>query len=316
MYAVQTVLHSLTASVLVYCALLAWDLKSPRVKQQFYFMVIFLPVISFPFYQVISPARGDVYFRLGSLLDSNKWFLLEIWGSIPLSVILMILPALTSAVFIIQEFVPIVLHLFTQMRGYDESDDEAIEDSISLKVSDALNGLPLNEDAVEILNDDDLILFSSTGLNPKIHISTGLVESFTLDHLQAAFAHEIGHIRRSRKPALLLAYILRALMFYNPIAMIEFRKVAQEEEKVCDDIAVAMTGKPEALAEAVDMLRPETGPVRDIGGIATAIENHGHDILMKNRILSIRHRHQDEAHWGIPYFITLILIIALNYFIV
>ncbi len=322
MYAVQTVLHSLIASVIAYCALLAWDVKTPQVKQRFFFMVIFLPVISFPLYQLIFPRRGDVYFRLESLLDSNKWFLMNLSGVTPVLAVFIVVLALTSLIFIIQELVPIALNLLKQAHEADETEDEELEESVVLKVSKAVAGLPINENFVEILNDDDLVLFSSTGLNPKIYASTGLITSFGLDHLQAAFAHEIGHIQRSRKPVLLFAYLLRMLMFYNPIAMIEFRKLAQEEEKVCDDIAIALTGKPEALAEAIDMLRPETEgnkTVTDskvVEGIVLAIEDHSHDALLKSRGFRIRHSHNDNPDWGIPYLVTLVLIICLNYFIV
>jgi Zn-dependent protease with chaperone function len=322
MYAIQTVLHSLIASLISYCALLAWDFKTPHVKQRFFFMVIFLPVISFPLYQMLYPQRGDVYFRLDSLLDSNKWFLMDISGIAPVLALFVVILALTSIVFVVQELVPIALNLLNQPRGGDESDDDEVEEAVVLKVSEALTGLPLNENSVEIISDDDLVLFSSTGFNPKIYVSTGLITSFSHDHLQAAFAHEIGHIQRSRKPVLLFAYILRVLMFYNPIAMIEFRKLAQEEEKVCDDIAIALTGKPEALAEAIDMLRPATeGPKagtnsKGVEGVVMAIEDHSHDALLKSRGFRIRHSLDDNPDWGIPYLVTLVLIICLNYFIV
>jgi len=322
MYAVQTILHSFIASVISYCALLAWDVKTPKVKQRFFFMVIFMPVISFPLYQMIFPRRGDVYFRLESLLDSNKWFLIDLSGFAPVLAAFIVVLALTSIIFIIQELVPIALNLLKQTRGGDETEDLDVDETAVLKVSKALAGLPIDENSVEILNDDDLVLFSSTGLNPKIYASTGLITSFSLDHLEAAFAHEIGHIQRSRKPVLLFAYLLRMLMFYNPIAMIEFRKLAQEEEKVCDDIAIALTGKPVALAEAIDMLRPETGGYKTssdskgVEGIVVAIEDHSHDALLKSRGFRIRHIHHDNPDWGIPYFVALALIICLNYFVV
>lgn len=320
MYAVQTILHSLIASVISYCALLAWDVKTPHIKQRFFFMVIFLPVISFPLCQMISPRRGDVYFRLESLLDSNKWFLMDLSGVSPVLAVFIAVLALTTIVFIIQELVPIVLNLIKQTHAADET--EEVEEAIVLKVSKTLDDLPVSENSVEILNDDDLVLFSSTGLKPKIYVSTGLITSFSPDHLQAAFAHEIGHIQRSRKPVLLFAYLLRVLMFYNPIAMIEFRKLAQEEEKVCDDIAIALTGKPEALAEAIDMLRPETKgckaatDLKGVEGIVNSIEDHSHDALLKSRGFRIRHSHQDNPDWGIPYLVTLVLIICLNFFVV
>jgi Zn-dependent protease with chaperone function len=324
MYAVQSVLHSLVASVLVECAFIAGDIRTPRVKQRFRLLVIFLPVASFPFYQLISPDRGNMYFRLESLLDSNKWFLLELWGFIPLFMVFASVLVLASLIFLIQEFLPMIFNMLEQMRGDTGATADAseeVDEAAVQKVSTALEGLPFDVNAVEILNDPDPELFSSTGLNPRIFISTGLIKSFSAEHLQAAFAHEIGHIQRSRRPFLILAYILRVLMFYNPIAMIEFRKLAHEEEKVCDDIAVALTGKPGALFEAVEMLRPApeeydfgaaSGGVR---GITTALEQYSNNMLLKSRASRLGHN-SDDSLWGVFYVTTLALILGINYFIV
>ena len=322
MYVVQTVLHSAIASVFVDCAFIAWDIRTPHVKQRFRFMVIFLPLLSFPLYQFIFPRRGDAYFRLEGLLDSSKWFSLELWRGIPLFTVFIVILTLSAVIFVIQELLPIFFHMREQVRSADEPVDEAVDEAVARKVSKALEGLPFNEELVEILNDDDLALFSDTGLNPRIYISTGLIKSFNTEHLQAAIAHEIGHIQRTRKPVLIFAYIFRVLMFYNPVAMIEFRRLAQEEEKVCDDIAVALTGKPGALSEAVEMFRPEPedlGPgagAKGIGGIASSLEHYSHDVLLKSRILRIGQRSQDGSHWGLPYAVTLALIVCINYFVV
>jgi Zn-dependent protease with chaperone function len=317
MYAVQTVLHSLIASVLVECAFMAWDIKAPSVKQRFRFMVILLPLLSFPVYQWISPRRGDAYFRLESLADSNKWFYLGPWNTPPIAVLFIILLAISSLIFIVQELLPIVFQMREQTRVADEPAADALENGMARKVSLAVEGLPFDERSVEILNDDDLVLFSDTGLNPRIYVSTGLIATFTIEHLQAALAHEIGHIQRTRKPVLIFAYILRMLMFYNPVIMVEFRKMAQEEENVCDDIAVALTGKPEALSEAVDLFRSaaeEHGP--GASGIASSLEQYSHNVLLKNRVLRIGQRREDDSPWSAPYFVTLALIVSINYFVV
>ncbi|MBF0505948.1 MAG: M48 family metalloprotease [Nitrospirae bacterium] len=315
-------LHSVIASVLIDCAFVAWDLRSPRVKQRFRFMVIFLPVVSFPMFQLLFPGRGDVYFRLGSLLDSNRWLFLEVWGGVPVLKVLLVIPAITAAVFVLQELVPIVISQLEQMREAGETVDDEVDGPMARKVAGAMAGLPFNENCVEIFDDEDLVLFSNTGFNPRIYVSTGLIKSFSTDHLQAAFAHEIGHIQRSRKPTLILAYLIRTLMFYNPVAMVEFRKLAQEEEKVCDDIAIALTGKPEAVVEAVNMLRPapeEFIPAkhrRSFREIVSAFEQYSLDVLLKSRVQRIGQSLRSEPDWGVPYFITMTLIIGINYYVV
>lgn len=323
MYAVQTLLHSVIASVLIDCAFIAWGLRTPRVRQQFRLMVIFLPVVSFPLYQLISPDRGDVYFRLGGLLDSNRWLFLDIWDGMPILKVLIAIPLLTSVIFVMQELAPIIMHQLEQMRETDEAITADHADMpMADKVAEAMAGLPFNEKGVEILEGEDFELFSNTGLNPRIYVSTGTIESFSTEQLQAAFAHEIGHIQRSRKPILIIAYVLRTLMFYNPVAMVEFRKLAQEEEKVCDDIAVALTGKPGAVVEAVNMLRPlpeEYAAGRRNRGfreIAAAFERYSLELILKSRAQRIGQDRRDEPYWAGPYFITMALIVGINYFVV
>ncbi|MCK9419074.1 MAG: M48 family metalloprotease [Nitrospirae bacterium] len=315
-------LHSIVASVLVDCAFIAWNIGTPCLKQRFRFLVILLPVVSFPLYQALYPRRGDAYFRLESLLDSNKWFSLELWHGVPLFMGFVVILALSALIFIIQEFLPMFLHMREQMREASEPLDDAVEQVLAQKVSQALEGLPFDEQFVEIVVDEDLSLFSDTGLNPRIYVSTGLIKTLTIEQLQAAFAHEIGHIQRTRRPVLIFAYILRVLMFYNPIAMLEFRKLAQEEEKVCDDIAISLTGNPAALSSAVEMFRPDpedliqSPDAKKTGGIASTIEHYNHDLLLKSRILSIGEPRQDDCHWGASYFVTLAIIVVINFFIV
>ncbi len=322
MYVVQNIIHSIIAFLIVECAIVSWKIRSPQLKQSFRILVIFLPLIAFPFYQFFSPHRGDIYFRLSSLLDSNRFLFLEICCGITLLYIFIILLLLTSLVFFFQELMPVI---FDILKKNPVADDEVIEEtdtSTELKINDALNGLPINRESVEIIRDDDLVLFSSTGLMPKIYVSTGLIKTFNVEHLNVAFAHEIAHIKRSRRPVLILAYLFRIIMFYNPVAMFQFRRIAQEEENVCDSMAVLMTGKPEILKEAVEMLRPPSEDVvsekgKGIDSIIKAVENYSHDILLKGRIERIESYNNDDiAWWGVPYCITAAFIVLINYYIV
>jgi hypothetical protein len=50
--------------------------------------------------------------------------------------------------------------------------------------------------------------------------------------------------------------------------------------------------------------------------MASSLEQYSQDVLLKSRILSIEQAERDEAPWGIPYGVTLVLIIGINYFVV
>jgi beta-lactamase regulating signal transducer with metallopeptidase domain len=155
-----------------------------------------------------------------------------------------------------------------------------------------------------------------------IYVSAGLIRSFDEEHLQVALAHEIGHIRRSRIPLLIVAYVLRMLVFFNPLAMIEFRRLAHDEEKICDDIAIELTGKSRTLAEAIEMLRPEPedcGVHADKGGVerfVASLEHYSHDIQLKSRVARIAQDRQEDPLWGFPLLVTIALIMTVNYHIV
>ncbi len=321
MYIAQSVIHSIIASIIAECAILAWTIGSPQIKQSFRLMVIVLSIASFPIYQFLFPRRGDVYFRLSSLLDSNRWFFIERWGSMPIFIVFTAILVITVIIFIIQELIPILSDMLRQMRATTQSAPYVADSEIRNKVAEALDALPFDDRLVEIFDDDDLALFSSTGLKPMIYVSTGLISSFSTEHLQVALAHEVAHIQRSRKPLLIFAYLLRVLLFFNPVAMIEFRRLAHEEEKVCDDIAIELTGKPDTLSEAIEMLRPAPEDYEDPGHrgaerLVSSIEYHSHDLLLRSRAARIGRPTQDSSFWGVPIIVAMALIICINYFVV
>ncbi len=237
--------------------------------------------------------------------------------------ILIVIILLTSLIFLLQELIPIIADV---IRKGPESDENIViqetDELTELKLSKAFEGLPLERNAVEIIEDNDLTLFSTTGLSPKIYVSTGLINTFNAEHLNVALAHEIAHIKRSRRPILIIAYLFRIIMFFNPVAMFEFRRLAQEEENVCDRMAVMMTGKPNILIEAVDMLRSsseggDSEKSKGLDSIISAVENYSHDIQLINRIEKIKNYNQEDTNgWVIPFCLTATFIVLLNYYIV
>jgi len=105
------------------------------------------------------------------------------------------------------------------------------------------------------------ILFARTGKKPSIHLSTGIIDSLTAEELQGAIAHETAHIFRNKRPLLIIVFLLRMLLFFNPVVLLVFRRIVLDEEKICDDIAIALTKNPSALAETLKKLyyKPEAG---------------------------------------------------------
>lgn len=316
MYLAQSFLHSLIAALIVDTALIAWKIEAPVVRQRFRILVIVLSIISFPLYQIISPERGSILFRLDALFDMNRWLDLELWDTVPLAVLFLLFLLFTSAVFVLQELLPITRHTLASDSGALEGSPPEPES----RVTRALEGLPGSPLRVVIVDDEAFAMFSSTGRNPTVYLSGGLVERLTLDELRAAIAHEIGHIQRSRRPSMVLIFVLRMLLFYNPIILMEFRRIVQEEEKICDDAASSMTGNRSALAGALRKFyedADETGiPREDAPRLRDRMEHYSHTLMLEERIARLEEPAPAAGAHGAAYLVVLATILAVNYYIV
>ena len=317
MYLAQSFLHALIAALIVDTALLAWKIEAPLIRQRFRLLVIVLPIISFPLYQLITPDRGSALFRLEAYFDIDRWLDLELWGTVPVGVLFLLFLAFTAVVFILQELLPIARHTLSSGGG----SLEGVRPEPESRVTRALEGLPGRVPAVFIIDDDAFAMFSSTGKVPAVYLSGGLVEKLDLHELRAAIAHEIGHIQRSRRPAMVMIFMLRVVMFYNPIILMEFRRIVQEEEKICDDMATSMTGDRAALAGALrkfyDADDEEQEPSREgAPRLRERIEEYSHTLLIEERITRLEEPATPSVNTSAAYLVVLATILAVNYYVV
>lgn len=317
MYLVQSFLHSLIAAFIVDTALIAWKIESPVMRQRFRLMVIIAPLVSFPLYQIINPDRGSALFRLDALFDIVRWLNLEIWGVIPVGALFLLFLIFTAVIFALQEMFPIVRHSLSD-SGSDLAESPPEPGS---PVGQALESIPGPKPEVFILDDDEPVIFSSTGRDPAVFLSRGLVESLSGKELAAALAHEIGHIGRSRRPLMVLVFLLRILMFYNPIILMEFRRIVQEEEKICDDVATALTGNRAALAEALRKfyftnVGEQQHPMQDTPRLRDRIEEYSHTILIESRITRLEAPPAPVMKGNMAFIIVLMTILGINYYLV
>lgn len=318
MYMAQTFFHSLIAFIIIDRAMHIWTIQNPLVRQRFQMMVLLLPVLAFPLYQLINPARGSLSFRLQSLFDINRWLNLELWGLIPLWPVFFGIAAITTLIFFFQEMIPIMTHALEAKRSKLETERPA-EDSA---ISRAIAQVPGDKPDIFLIEDDDFVLFSTTGRDAAVFISSGVANALNPDQLRAAVLHEIAHIMRNRKPLLLIVFFFRMMMFFNPVALLEFRKLVQEEEKICDDMAVAITKKPHALAEVLAKLYQKTGSIHALQrGSLSEIKNYAEDFSHNSHIESRISRLAQEAVPGTDsewylWACASAAILGINYFVV
>lgn len=327
MYLTQSVFHSAVAAVLADCCIIAWGITAPARRQALRIGVILLPIAAFPLYQMINPERGNIYFRLDTLMDSSGWLLMKLWGRVPVIAFFIAVLLFTILVFLLQELIPIIRHTAEAAGGNERRDeegsqeDEELSDSYDISILKALEGIPGENPEVIVIDDEDLVIFSSTGRVPAVYVSTGLIDGLDGDQLRGAVAHEIAHIRRTRRPVLTFLFVFRVLMFFNPVALFEFRRAVQDEEEICDQEAVRATGNPLALSSALEKFLESHDPGHEHGQ-ARDIGDYSHDMLLKKRVARLTAQGHggvsfsdvDAGRFSLPVFV--ICTLTMNYFIV
>jgi beta-lactamase regulating signal transducer with metallopeptidase domain len=317
-YIAQSFCHSIIAFITVDRAIFLWNINNPLIRQRFRLIVVLTPVFSFPVYQIINPERNSISFRMGALFDINRWLNLEFWGAVPISLFFIIILLITTLVFFFQELIPVIKHTIESRK----SGIEAIGPDKNSPVSQAVEGLFMQKPDILVLDEDEFIVFSTTGRNASVYLSRGVINVLNTEQLQAVIAHELAHIERNKKPLLTAVFILRILMFFNPVVLLEFRKIIQEEEKICDDMAVSLTKNPRALSESLKRLHSEVESItaaksRKISDIRDTFEEYSHNLHLKSRIMRLEMERTDKADAGwFEFALTIFVVIAINYFIV
>ncbi|OGW27818.1 MAG: hypothetical protein A2X59_13595 [Nitrospirae bacterium GWC2_42_7] len=321
MYVAQAFSHSLIAALIVDRAIQTWKITDPAIRQRFSLIVMVFPIFSFPLYQMINPERSSIFFRLEALFDINRWLNIELWGKVPLNLLFTIMLVCTALIFLLQEMIPIVRHIVMSKEFETEKDEEEGQYEHPV-IDEVLADFCGKKPHISLIDDDELIIFSTTGKNPVIFLSTGLMETLSTDETRTAIAHELAHIARSKRPLLVVIYIIRVLMFFNPVVLVEFRRIVQEEEKICDDIAVLLTGKQDALAETLKKFsrkieKPGLSVVKNLSEVSASLEDYSHSVHLQGRINRLESGPiQNTGGAWIRFLLTLSAIAVINYFIV
>ena len=95
---------------------------------------------------------------------------------------------------------------------------------------------------------------SAHAWRPVIWLPLSMLTQLSPDQVEALIAHELAHVRRLDWIWNGLQCVVEALLFYHPGMWWLSRRVRQERENACDDLAVVACGDPIALAEALSGL--------------------------------------------------------------
>ncbi len=90
--------------------------------------------------------------------------------------------------------------------------------------------------------------FVATTGEPAIVFPRRLLSTMTDQEVDGVLAHELAHLRL-RRPRWCSSENVQVLSMLNPMALFMASQLHREEEKACDDIAVAAVGRPDVYAE-------------------------------------------------------------------
>jgi Zn-dependent protease with chaperone function len=176
---------------------------------------------------------------------------------------------------------------------------------------------------VTVLEDENPFIFTAGSRNHTLVLTSGLIEVLDREQLKSAIAHELAHIARMSNATKWMIFVIRVLMFFNPIVLIVFRRIVQDDEHVCDDITVSLTESPQALASTLKVFYSSHSEFFSdaFGGVKAlkeGVENYSHNLLLKERIarLESAHEYEDkEFGWG-KFLLTIGVVAVINYFVV
>lgn len=246
-YLVQTVVYSFLIVTIIETSMLIWRITEPTTQIKFRLLALLLPILCPILFQLLYPYRSDFYFReLIAFIDLNTW--LAMGGGIAVWHFFAAMMLITAGVFLTKEFLPMIKHYLVRQPSLP-----AIKKGQFPRLDTALSSLPAT-----VLRPLSAVLFSSEDMpiayvsrHHTLVISSSMLDLLDDDELQAIIGHEIAHLSKpvSRMNRVLL--LLRWLQFYNPLALLIFRRITIDSEKLCDDIALRLSGKRLSLSSGL-----------------------------------------------------------------
>ena len=154
--------------------------------------------------------------------------------------------------------------------------------------------------------------FTAHALRPLVWLPLALLTRLPVEHVEALLAHELAHIRRLDWCCNALQCAIEALLFHHPAMWWLSRRIRDEREQACDDLAVAVCGDAVALAEALAALpladdheasNPRPGRRSTASHLALAAQGGS---LMK-RITHLLAPAPSRPNWRVPGALLLLL---------
>jgi beta-lactamase regulating signal transducer with metallopeptidase domain len=249
-----------------------------------------------------------------------RWLKVDLFGAVPLAVPFALIVLGVSAMAFVQEVAPIARDMFGGDRSAGGPVGTAAAPEVANMVKEMSGKLGIEEPRVVVITSDAPVIFTTGTKIHSIVLSSQLLKVFDCDQVRSALAHELAHIVRRSNFTTLLVFLVRICMFYNPVSLLEFRRLVQDDEHICDEITVSITGDRFALASALRAFWIRVPRRQDVKvtDITEVIGNSSHNLLLKERITRLEDNEDFDPRphrWG-GYVLTVVAVIGLSYFIV
>lgn len=245
---VQLVLHSAVSTLVISGLLLLWGVREPAQRWRYLLLALTLPVLTVVGFRLLDPSWSGAAFRSSqALFNSRPWFELKAAGVSGRMVAWAVLGISFLGLFV-QEVKP----LFTEARRDRMVRRSPEEFPVLTRALESWEKIcPVPGAVIEILDTDEPLSKSKGGRTPKVILSSGFLRRVDEMELVSVLAHEGAHLRKGDQRIGWSLLVLRLLHALDPVGLLLFRKLGEENEKWCDDLAVSATGDRLALASAL-----------------------------------------------------------------
>lgn len=250
----EAVVQTLVAALVVEAVVRLWRLDEPVLKLRLRAFVVVMPLVVLPVFELLAPFRHQPRFADGpALFVGARWAAVTVLG-VGLDQLWLALLCGLSLALIALDVGPWLREWRAARRAPPPT--RPCPEFLSEQVRSLAARLDVAAPPLSVIDVEGAVLLCRGARRPALLVSPATLGCLDAEELRGALAHELAHLAHHDVRlgwALLVARLVQA---WNPVVQIVARAMAADAEQRADDRAVAVTGRPLALASGlITMLR-------------------------------------------------------------
>ncbi len=149
---------------------------------------------------------------------------------------------------------------------------------------------------VRFLTSDEVQTPLTVGTIRPVVLVPAEAEQWSDERVQIVLSHELVHVMRHDWLFQTLGYMVRASYWFNPLAWMAVRQLADEQEKACDDGVIALGTKPSVYATHLVSLAQGLHLRRTAGAVLPMVRTSRLEGRVKSMLESSGVRHGARKH--------------------